>query len=143
LDLTATLDSVTSTYHALLQSELPALDAALAGTPPVLSHPWRELSSLLRDHVAKEEQLLFPMVRSLARGGIPDGVGLEGLVRQMNFEHACVKPLAAQVRANADLAGAAQDRLVAVLDGLAELVALEDDGVFPAVLALAATMSEG
>lgn len=115
MSLSALADHIESTHHAYLRDELPALvekaervahkhrwrDARL----PAVAATVHDLASEMFSHMAKEEQVLFPLVRALeAKGGgsIPGG-SIAHPIRQMESEH--------------DVAGAALVRLRELTDG--------------------------
>ncbi len=91
-DLTVIADHIEAHYHAALRRDLPALIAAAervervhaakpdvpAGLVAVLQQFFGEMT----DHMAKEEQILFPMIR---RGGRGEAVFMP--VRVMEAEH--------------------------------------------------------
>lgn len=135
MDLLASLDHITRTHHALLRAELPVLDAALADAPRGLALLWRRFSALVQDHMAKEEQVIFPLVRSVAHGeSVPS---LPAALDTMTFEHAQVTALENALRERLDEAGPHRARLEALLDDLQMHAALEEEVVFPAALAQA------
>jgi regulator of cell morphogenesis and NO signaling len=115
MSLTALADHIESTHHAYLREELPRLvekadriahkhawrDARLA----VVAQTTRELADEMFSHMAKEEQILFPLVRELEQNGSvshPCG-SIGNPIRQMESEH--------------DSAGAALVRLRVLTDG--------------------------
>ena len=74
------VDHIEATHHAYLHDELPRLEALLdkvdgrprrAATPswPFVQASFDELRAELEPHLAKEERILFPMIRELVRGG--------------------------------------------------------------------------
>ncbi len=131
------IDHILETHHALLHRELPVLDAALNGTPDAMSTPWRTLSHLLRDHLMKEERILFPVIQQLVESGELVHCGVQGPINQMNHEHAIITALEATLRENIQLAGEHEEKLRMVLDDLAVHAALEEDELFPAAIARA------
>lgn len=131
------VDHILETHHALLHRELPVLDAALRDAPGPLARPWRTLSGLLRDHLMKEEQILFPVIQRLMASGQLVHCGVEGPIRQMSHEHALITGLESTLRGHLALAGEHEDRLRMVLDDLAVHAALEERELFPAAIAQA------
>lgn len=127
---------VLDTHHALLHRELPALADALRVAPEAVRAPYTALRRLLDDHLWKEEQILFPAIFATCAGAGPGGCGLMGPIRQMGAEHVEIARLEALLRAAAPAAGAAADRLIALLDDLAAHARTEDEALFPAALAL-------
>jgi hypothetical protein len=81
-------DVIVSTHHAYLRMALPRLAALLAQTtaghgadhPELheLSRAFARYSSFVNDHIAKEERLIFPLLRRL--GAAPD----EGLASRLS-----------------------------------------------------------
>lgn len=137
MDLRVSLDHITRTHHALLRAELPVLDRLLADAPQGLAVSWRQLSTLLQEHMAKEEHAIFPLIRSIELGGDSAGSLLTAAMRSMSFEHARVTALEQAVRARLEEAGPHRERLEAVLDDLQMHATLEEEVVFPAALARA------
>jgi regulator of cell morphogenesis and NO signaling len=155
----ALVDHVESTHHAFLHTELPRLDALLDkvqaahGTRHVeldgIGTTYRLLRDDLEPHLQKEERVLFPMIRELARaterptfhcGSISNPISV------MMAEHDRVGDLLASLRLmtgdyTAPGDGCASFR--ALFDGLAELEAdthlhvhKENNLLFPAVVEL-------
>ncbi len=115
MSLVSLADHIEATHHAYLREELPQLvekadrvaqkhtwrDPRL----PAVAQTMRELANEMFSHMAKEEQILFPLVRELERTGVvshPCG-SLANPIRQMESEH--------------DSAGAALARLRDLTDG--------------------------
>ncbi len=116
MSLTALADHIETTHHAYLKTELPELleKAVRVAT----KHGWRDgrlpevaatmqaLAEEMFDHMAKEERVLFPLVRELERGdsGAASHCGsIANPIRQMESEH--------------DSAGGAVARLRELTDG--------------------------
>lgn len=158
----ALVDHLEATHHAYLHAELPRLSAladkvvAAHGTRhPELSDIRRTYETIRADlepHLAKEEQVLFPMIRALATGttptsGFPCGT-VQNPISVMLGEHDQVGELLATLRRQtqdyqAPADGCASYR--ALFDGLAQLEAdthlhvhKENNVLFPAVVALEA-----
>ncbi|MCK6502038.1 hemerythrin domain-containing protein [Myxococcota bacterium] len=142
MTLQARVQHVLDTHHALLHRELPRLDQALRAAPAPLRRAWTALSPLLRDHLHKEEVLLFPAILAVARGEAAAGCGILGPIRQMEHEHEQIRALEAELRALLPQAGAEAEALAALLDDLAVHAATEDDQVFPLALAGLAALLE-
>lgn len=93
-------DHIEATHHTYLRSELPRLDALTrkvssvhGSTDPRLVQirkTFLQLAGELYDHMRKEEQILFPLVRELEAG---EGTfefhcgSLANPIRQMEWEH--------------------------------------------------------
>ncbi len=129
-------------FHDPLHRELPGWDLALAAAPAPLARPWRELSSLLRTHLDREERLLFPAIQALEAGAEPGKLELLGPIRQMQAEHATIEHLLEELRRQAPLAGPREAALRALLDELETHAAYEDDALFPQALAVWAARLE-
>jgi regulator of cell morphogenesis and NO signaling len=91
---------------------------------------------LLEAHLMKEEQILFPMIRSLAAGQGSGGCGVASPVRQMHDEHEQIRALEAELRGKVALAGPEAEALAALLADLHLHAAKEDDVLFPAAVGL-------
>ncbi|MFM8935963.1 MAG: iron-sulfur cluster repair di-iron protein, partial [Vulcanococcus sp.] len=153
------VDHLEATHHQFLKRELPRLSELAAKVSRVhgASHPelvqaeavLAEIRADLEPHLQKEEQVLFPMIRSLASassrpsfhcGSIPNPITV------MEQEHTAVGALLERLRqltggyqAPADTCASTR----ALMVGLAELEAdthlhvhKENNNLFPAVLAL-------
>jgi regulator of cell morphogenesis and NO signaling len=115
LTLTALADHIEQSHHRYLQAELPAL--VEKADRVATKHGWRDprlvpvaetIRALAADmflHMAKEEQILFPLVRELEKTGATSGHcgSIANPIRQMEHEH--------------DGAGAAVARLRELTDG--------------------------
>ena len=131
------VQEILDTHHALLHRELPRLDAALATAPVPLREPWTALSQLLREHMGKEEGILFPAIQALVSGGPAHGCGVDGPIRQMHFEHGQIASLVETINLHSALAGDEQGALEALLADLVVHARKEDQRLFPAAQALA------
>lgn len=158
----ALVDHLEATHHAYLHAELPRLSAladkvvaAHGSRHPELAEARRTYEAIRADlepHLAKEEQVLFPMVRALAAATTtaPEfhcGT-LQNPISVMLSEHDQVGDLLATLRRltegyQAPADGCASYR--ALFDGLAELEAdthlhvhKENNVLFPAVVAIEA-----
>lgn len=108
-------DHIERVHHDFLRAELPRLSAlskkvaAVHGDAhpelPELANVFDEFAGELFEHMQKEEKVLFPMIRSIGRGVLPDvGPGRLGMpVAMMEHEH--------------DDAGRAMDRMRELTDG--------------------------
>jgi regulator of cell morphogenesis and NO signaling len=115
ISLTALADHIESTHHLYLKEELPLLVEKAERVAQ--KHAWRDprltavagtmhaLAEEMFSHMAKEERILFPLVRELEQtGAISHACGsLANPIRQMESEH--------------DSAGGALARLRALTDG--------------------------
>jgi regulator of cell morphogenesis and NO signaling len=153
------VDHLESTHHAYLHAELPRLSslaekvAGVHGTRhPELSEIQQSYEAIRADlepHLAKEERILFPMIRELATATTAPQFhcgSLQNPISVMLREHDEVGELLARLRQltggyEAPADGCASYR--ALFDGLAELEAdthlhvyKENNLLFPAVVAL-------
>ncbi len=163
MSLTALADHIEQSHHAYLKDELPQLvaqaehvatkhagrDARLADVAATT----RELAEEMFSHMAKEERILFPLVRALERGeaGAGHGGSIANPIRQMESEHDSAGGAVARLRLLTD--GFTPDTNAcnthrALLAGLARLetdlhehVHKENNVLFPRALALEARAS--
>ncbi|KMM16511.1 iron-sulfur cluster repair di-iron protein [Synechococcus sp. GFB01] len=153
------VDHLEATHHRYLKQELPRLSELAAKVSRVHGekHPelirvakvYAELSADLEPHLRKEEEVLFPMIRSLAsangRPSFPCG-SIANPTAVMEQEHAVVGGLLEQLRALTHGYQAPAGTCAstgALRTGLAELEAdthlhvhKENNHLFPAVTAL-------
>ncbi|MCZ7646155.1 MAG: iron-sulfur cluster repair di-iron protein [Planctomycetota bacterium] len=100
MSLTELADHVEQTHHAYLKAELPRLRAMTAKVAAVHGHQDGRLMQVkevlfalsmeMACHMAKEESVLFPLIRQLdaGMGALPLPCGsVDGMVRQMEHEH--------------------------------------------------------
>jgi regulator of cell morphogenesis and NO signaling len=109
LDATALADHIVETHHRYLWDELPLLDGLADKVQSVHAerHPElpevrrlvRELVESLGPHLAEEEDVLFPAVRSLAATGATDAAHVTKLLAAMDVEHDRAGALLARLRA--------------------------------------------
>jgi regulator of cell morphogenesis and NO signaling len=99
MSLTALADHIESTHHAYLRVELPLLIEK--GDRVAEKHGWRdprlitvaatirELATEMFSHMAKEEEILFPLIRELERNGVASHScgSIANPIRQMESEH--------------------------------------------------------
>jgi len=138
--LTELADHIEQTHHVYLREELPRLGQMVRKVAAVhhANHPWLlELDTLfagfaaeMESHLLQEEQILFPMVRSLEQDtpsngeDWPEGISLTGPVDSNAHEHenagqalARMRQLTSDFTPPADACGTFQ----AMLDGLHQL----------------------
>jgi regulator of cell morphogenesis and NO signaling len=156
------VDHLEATHHAYLHAEMPRLHALAEKVADVHGdrHPellavldtYAELRTDLEPHLAKEEQILFPMIRELVTSPVPPRFhcgSLRNPISVMLAEHDRAGALLARLRSltngfEVPADGCASYR--ALHDGLAQLEAdthlhvhKENNLLFPAVVALEAT----
>ena len=101
MSLTALADHIEQVHHAFLRAELPRIEGLTAKVAevhrnsdsrlPGIFNVFCGLRSELEDHMLKEEQVLFPMIRQLESepGHQAFHCGsIANPIRQMEFEHA-------------------------------------------------------
>lgn len=163
LDPAALVDHIETVHHRYLWDELPRLDQ-LAGKVLAVhgtSHP--ELATVaesvdavradLEPHLRKEEQVLFPMIRTLGTATRPPEFHcgrIANPISMMMLEHEHTGELLAQLRATTDGYRTPDDGCAsyrALYDGLAHLEAdthlhihKENNVLFPAVVELEARL---
>jgi iron-sulfur cluster repair protein YtfE (RIC family) len=122
-------------HHAALRDEPARIVERLAGAQPTLSRPLQQLFGLLHHHLWKEANMLYPAIRLFAAGEDAGG-GLVGLVRQARFEHGRMLGLIDDLRPQMGLTGEVAPALWATLERIEAQIALEEDQLFPSLLAL-------
>lgn len=93
------VDAVLIEYHRPLPGELALLDelvAAIAGASPARVRIWEELRDDLVAHVAKEERVLFPWIRS--GRGASAGAPIQVMLYEHRESLAVMSSLAADAR---------------------------------------------
>ena len=163
---TLLVDHLEATHHAYLHAEFPRMSALAEKVLGVHGsrHPelanvraaYEELRADLEPHLTKEERVLFPMIRELARSttepNFPCG-SLENPIRVMLTEHDRAGAVLARLRAlTADYTTPADGcaSYHALYEGLQELetdthlhIHKENNVLFPAVIALEQRLETG
>jgi regulator of cell morphogenesis and NO signaling len=160
---TELVDHLEATHHAYLHGELPRLEALIAKVEGVHGerHPelafvqatFDELAFELDPHLAREERILFPMIRQLdSADGAPERTALAGPIGAMLVEHDRAGELLERLRSLTDGYRPPDDGCAsyrALYEALAQLEAdthlhvhKENNVLFPAVLASPADVSE-
>jgi regulator of cell morphogenesis and NO signaling len=160
MTLTELCDHIEQTHHASLREELPRLGTMLRKVAGVHGqhHPWvHQMVAVfdafdldLRQHMLKEERVLFPLIRRIEAGddqAIRSTLSLDSPIAVMEHEHEEAGQALARLRAlsNGFTAPAgACGTFLAILDGLRELEAdmhwhvhKENNVLFPRALAVA------
>lgn len=153
------VDHLEATHHAYLHDELPRLHALAEKVAGVHGERHRELRDVLdtyaelradlEPHLAKEERILFPMIRELATSPEPPRFhcgSLRNPISVMLAEHDLAGELLARLRSLTNGYEAPDDGCAsyrALYEGLAQLEAdthlhvhKENNVLFPAVLGL-------
>ncbi|MCG3179947.1 MAG: Iron-sulfur cluster repair protein YtfE [Phycisphaerae bacterium] len=151
------IDDILATHHARLRQWLPAGSNLLARAVASAREPEKveamldlheQLRAELEMHLAKEEQILFPMIRELeATGRITVGCGhLDGPITQMEHEHEAAKQalrgfkrmraegLLASAGVEANLAAQVEQHLTRLHDDLVLHIYKENRVLFPQAL---------
>lgn len=165
MGLTELADHIEQTHHAYLRAELPRLDFmtrkvhAVHGDGEPRLGPVREafvaLHEELMSHMLKEEQILFPMIRTLDSADSPPRFhcgSLANPIRQMEAEHDHAGNALAIMHENTDGYQPPEwacNTYRAMLDGLAQLerdmhqhVHKENNVLFPKALHREADLTE-
>lgn len=161
----ALVDHLEATHHPFLKRELPRLSELAAKVSRVhgANHPelveaaqvLAKIRADLEPHLRKEEEVLFPMIRSLASSNSQPtfhGGSIDNPITVMEQEHVAVGALLEQLRQLTGGYQAPEDTCAstrALMAGLAELEAdthlhihKENNHLFPAVMALEERFSE-
>ena len=159
MNLVELVDQIEATHHAYLHDELDRLSALLekVSSKHGATHPellearaiYEKLSGDLKPHLAKEERVLFPMIRTLATSSDAPMFhcgSLSNPISMMMLEHDETGELLAQLRDVTNGYDTPSDgcrSFRALYEGLAELesdthlhVHKENNLLFPAVIAL-------
>lgn len=112
MSLTTLADHIQATHHAYLRRELPRVDALVRKVvnAHARNHPevvevqriFLEFCGEIASHMVKEEQILFPAIRSLDASGSPSMGGCGSIanpIRQMEAEHEVAGDALASFRA--------------------------------------------
>jgi len=163
--LTELVDHIVTTHHAYLNKELPRLNdlmgkvvTAHSGSHPELSQVAGTLNALtmeLTQHLAKEEQALFPIIRQMdSTGDTEFHCGeVANPIRAMEMEHNNAGQALANLRSLTHDYQPPEDACPtyqALLAGLAELefdlhqhILKESSILFPGAIALEAKLKQG
>lgn len=157
LGLTGLVDHIEQVHHRYLREELPRLEALAAKVAEVHGERHPELAKVrvfvravrddLEPHLAKEEMVLFPMLRTLAHADRPPSFhcgSLANPIARMEHEHDVTGELLAELRRLTGGYGVPDDACAsyrALYEGLRDLehdthlhIHKENDVLFPAAL---------
>lgn len=109
----AVVEHIVETHHTFVKRELPRLVTLMEKVNRVhgATHPqlptmaaiWFRVAAELEQHLAKEEEILFPMIRALDAGrAVTMHCGVEGPMHVMELEHEEVGEALHRLRALAD-----------------------------------------
>lgn len=161
MNLVELADHIEDTHHTYLNVELPRLDglttkvAAMHGERDPRLREVRDtfvaLRAELEDHLMKEENILFPMIRELQRGGGTPSFHCGSIgnpIRRMTFEHEGAATALNRLRALTDGFQAPDwacdtyrtllHSLAHFVDDMHEHIRKEEDALFPRALAMEA-----
>lgn len=165
LSLAEMCDQIEATHHQYLRSELPRLTQLVAKVVSVhgdqhvwltqLAESFRQLCEELVPHMMKEEQILFPAIRTIERTSsvplFPFG-SVDNPIRMMEHEHDAAGQALKAIRAassNFTLPEGGCNTFRAMLDGLHELendlhrhIHKENNVLFPRASHMAAELSK-
>ena len=128
MDTKKLAQTILDVHHTFAHRELAILDAELLATvsDPAFRRAWSGLSNLFRDHMRKEEHVLFPAI-------LAGHTGLDGPIMVMEQEHDQLRSYEKELLRLSKAAGPHERRLLAFLADLSEHARVEDDELFPAV----------
>ena len=130
-EIVALTRRILDTHHARMKRELPVLAEALREGDPEVRRRFAALRTVIEEHMGKEESTLFPTILARAEGETAHQV-IDGMIVSMGSDHGLLRGLETDLRAVA----AANRDLVSMLDDVVEHARVEDEELFPAVLAL-------
>lgn len=162
MSMSELIDHIVKVHHAYIRAEFPRVSmmaekvaAVHGGEDSRLQQVKKTFLALAEDlthHLNKEEEVLFPMVRRLEKGGLQalaDGSSCAELLQEMETEHNRVGAALAQLRKLTDGYAPpdwACNTYRALLDGLANIerdihqhVHKENNVLFPRLLQMEAT----
>ncbi|MBC8369188.1 MAG: iron-sulfur cluster repair di-iron protein [Planctomycetes bacterium] len=99
MNLEQLCDHIESTHHEFMKAEMPKVREIISRVVEVHGErlPWlaefgqifKALDVEISEHLMKEEQVLFPMLRSMSRGEIPEhqACGVQSPIAVMEMEH--------------------------------------------------------
>jgi molybdenum cofactor biosynthesis enzyme MoaA len=128
--------AILSRHHAFLHAEFPRLAVALAAESKQIRAPFEHLRRAMDEHMAREEDLLFPAILAMSEDGELPPIGVGELIAELATAHASLEVLADAMRAASRDAGVLEDEILVMLDDLAEHHRQEDEALFPAARAL-------
>ena len=128
MDVKKLAQMILDVHHTFAHRELAILDAELLATAsdPAFRRAWSGLSNLFRDHMRKEEHVLFPAI-------LAGHTGLDGPIMVMQKEHYEIRSYEKELVRLSKAAGPHERRLLAFLADLSEHARIEDEELFPAV----------
>jgi|GEM_PF-3360358 len=126
--------------HGVLRDRLTDLDGRIqaAAPDPRLAAPWAHFIRGLRAHLAEEELVLFPALRSLARGVPVADPAFRSLLAELGQELDEIATISDALRNAARDAGPLEADILALLDELETHARREQDELLPAALDLLA-----
>ncbi|RME27949.1 MAG: hypothetical protein D6798_03510 [Deltaproteobacteria bacterium] len=129
-------------WHVAARSTLDRLDHAVRTT--IASAPvqtiWRHFVDALREHFAEEEAILFPALRALARGELPEGDDYLRQLDAMEEELDGVRHLTATLRLYSRELGRLEDDFLEFVEALEDHARREQEELLPAARLLIAEL---
>jgi iron-sulfur cluster repair protein YtfE (RIC family) len=128
MDVKKLAQNILDVHHTFAHRELAILDADIlaTATDPAFRRAWSGLSNLFREHMKKEEYVLFPAI-------LAGHTGLDGPIMVMQQEHDEIRSYEKELLRLSKAAGRHERRLLAFLTDLSEHARIEDEELFPAV----------
>ncbi|MBK8181018.1 MAG: hemerythrin domain-containing protein, partial [Planctomycetes bacterium] len=120
-------------WHKDLRATITRLDAAFKHweVSPRLAAPWRHFTEGIQDHLAIEEEVLFPALRALAEGRDPGDADFETPLNEMQFELDELATISDALRNASPEAGELEGDLLTMLDQLDVHGEKEQSVIFP------------
>lgn len=109
---------------------------------PRLTAPWAHFTRGLREHFAIEESRVFPAIRAMAHGKVPEREDFAGPLHDLRFELDELRTIADALANAAPEAGAREADLLALLDELEEHARREEKELFPLAMELLSGAAE-
>ncbi len=129
-------------WHVAARSTLDRLDhqvrSGAAGAR--LQATWGHFVTALRAHFAEEEAVVFPALRTLAKGGLPAGDAFLNHLDDMDDEVESVRSLTGALRLSSRELGLAEQDFLDFIDDLEEHARREQEELLPAARALIADL---
>ena len=125
-------------WHARVKPSLVDMDRRVrdGSHGPGLVAPWSHFTRSLDAHFAEEETVLFPALRALAGGGVPESERWRTMLAAMERELDECRTIADALRNAARDAASLESDLLNLLDSLEEHARFEEEELVPAARAL-------
>lgn len=121
-------------WHEIALAELLRIDGLLSQSEaaPGLIAPWVHFVRGLRAHMNEEEEVLFPALRAIARGEVPEGDQHLVLLEEMAQEIGEIQTIAEALRSATRDAGEVEAPILDLLDQLEAHARREEEELLPA-----------